>query len=65
MEKPISVVMSELNSKISAAVDEAKLHPSILEQMFSNYLSSIRLQARDLEMRESLAWANREKEEAE
>lgn len=65
MDKPISVVMSELDKKVEEAINEAKLHPMILETMFETYLSRIRATAQEWKIREALAWEESKKEEEE
>lgn len=63
MDKPISVIMSELDSKVSEAISESKLHPMILESMFEAYLNRIRTAAQELKIREAMAWEESKKEE--
>ena len=65
MDKPISVVMAELDSKVEAAINESKLHPMILEAMFETYLNRIRTASQECRVREAMAWAESQKEEEE
>ena len=62
MDKPISVVMSELDKKVGEAVAESNLHPMILESMFEVYLSRIRTAAQEAKVREAMAWAEKKDE---
>ena len=65
MDKPISIVISELERKIGSAIEESRLHPSIVKNILLNYLMTIQEQARQMEIQESLAWEESQKEEAE
>lgn len=65
MDKPISVVMSELDYKVGEAISESKLHPMILEAMFETYLNRIRTAAQEMKVREAMEWEERKKDEGD
>ena len=62
MDKPISIVITELERKIGSAIEESRLHPTIVKNILLNYYMAAQEQARQMEIKESLAWEESQKE---
>ena len=62
MDKPISVAITELERGIENVINEAHLHPKIVQIVLQNYLALARDTAQQFELRESLAWEESQKE---
>lgn len=62
MDKPISVAIAELERGIENVINEAHLHPKIVQIVLQNYLALARDTAQQFELRESLAWEESQKE---
>ncbi len=62
MDKPISVAITELERGIENVINEAHLHPRIVQIVLQNYLALARDTAQQFELRESLAWEESQKE---
>lgn len=62
MDKPISVAITELERGIENVINEAHLHPKIVQIVLQNYLALARETAQQFELRESLAWEESQKE---
>lgn len=65
MDKPISVVINELERGIGSAIENSRLHPSIVKSVLLNYLMTVQEQARQMEIQDALAWEESQKEEEE
>lgn len=57
MNKPISVIIADMRKAIEDAAAESRLPAAILEPIFETYLYRIQEQARAVEMREAMEWA--------
>ena len=63
MNKPISVAIGEFERAIGTAINESHLHPSIVKNVLMNYFMTVQEQARQMEIQESFAWEESQKEE--
>ena len=62
MDKPISVVINELERGIGSAIENSHLHPSIVKNILLNYFMTAQEQARQMEIQEALTWEESQKE---
>ena len=65
MEKPISVVITELERGIGSAIENSHLHPCIIKNVLLNYLMAVQEHARQMEIQDALAWEESQKDEGD
>lgn len=65
MDKPVSIVIRELERGIGSAIESSHLHPTIVKSVLMNYLMTVQEQARQMEIQDALAWEESQKEEEE
>ena len=65
MEKPISIVINELERGIGSAIENSRLHPSIVKNILLNYFMTVQEQARQMEIQDALAWEESQKDEGD
>lgn len=63
MDKPISVAITELERGIGSAIENSRLHPSVVKSVLLNYFMTAQEQARQMEIQDALAWEESKKDE--